>query len=185
MFGFFRRKKKKEEPNYDPTNLRITDLRKGWFVDYDFQTWEAIEEYEYDWGSQDFSYEFLLDNGSGQQLFLSIEEDDGLNCVIFEKMRFSTLPQADEIEAAVKSNGKPPRQLQVNGIRYYFDGEYPGFWRNIKASKSQEFMLWDYWDDSDEKCLNIEQWDDNTFEAALGTWKPEHAFSNLTPREQA
>ena len=44
-FGFFK-KKKKEEPHYDPTNITIRDLRLGYVFDYELQTFEVVGEYE-------------------------------------------------------------------------------------------------------------------------------------------
>jgi len=181
MFGFFKKKKKKEERHYDPTRIKITDIRKGWYLDYDFQTWEIVEEFEYDWGNNDFSYEFQLENGTGGRYFLALDEDDGLSCTLFTKLRFSKFPNADEIVNSVNRTKRPPRQLTVEGVRYYRESEELGYFRNIKDEKFQEMIVWEYWDDSEKKVLNVEQWGDDSFEISVGFEVPEQVFSNITP----
>ncbi|MCH2042718.1 MAG: DUF4178 domain-containing protein [Saprospiraceae bacterium] len=183
MFGFFR-KKKKEEPHYDPVSIKIEDLRKGWFFDYKYKTWEAKEEYEYDWGNSNFSYEFMIISQDNEKLFLSVEQDDGLNLTVTEKLRFSKLDQADEIADAITTLGRPPRQVEINGILFYRESENPGYFRNIDKEDSEEFIVWEYWDDSEEHVLNIEQWGDESFEVSIGIAVPEHAFTNILPVEK-
>jgi len=184
MFGFFKKKKKVIGPHYDPTQIKITDLRKGWFLTYDDKTWEVVEEFEYDWGKEQFSYEFLLDNGEGDQQFLSLDEDDGLTCVLFKKVRFSQLPEADDIAEKIINTHKAPRRVQAQGRTFYLEAETPGYFRNIKESEFREFIVWEYWDETETKALNIEQWGDNSFEAAIGNLVAEREFTDLTPAQR-
>lgn len=181
MFGFFR-KKKKEEAHYDPVSMTVKDLRKGWFFDYKYKTWEAKEEYEYDWGNNNFSYEFLILSQDNEKLFLSIEEEDGLNITVNTKLRFSKLAQADEITNAINTLGRPPRELEVNGITFYRESENPGYFRNIDKEDFEEFIVWEYWDSDEKNVLNVEQWGEETFEVAIGVLAAEHAFSNFVPK---
>lgn len=180
MFGFFK-KKPKDTPHYDPTNISISDMRKGWFVDYDDKTWQAVEEYEYDWGKNRFSYEFMLQNGDGETLYLSLMERDGLECTMTQKLRFGTLPQAEEIEDSVQRTDKPPRELIINNIRFYRERETPGYFRNIDKEEFSEFIVWEYRDDSELYILEVEQWGDDEFELYIGRMVPERQLSNITP----
>ena len=74
-FGFFKKKNKDKGPHYDPTNIKVTDIRKGFIFDYNQKSWEAVEEYEYDWGNNDFTYEFKIVS-EDETAYLHIEEDD-------------------------------------------------------------------------------------------------------------
>ena len=60
MFNLF---KKKQEPTYDVTDLKITDLDVGFIFDYDLKSWVVREKYEYDWGGNNFSHEYKVDSG--------------------------------------------------------------------------------------------------------------------------
>ncbi|MFO7863967.1 MAG: hypothetical protein R6U85_08220 [Salinivirgaceae bacterium] len=46
LFDLFKSKKS----DYDVTNMKITDLKKGFVFEYDLKTWLVDEEYKYDWG---------------------------------------------------------------------------------------------------------------------------------------
>lgn len=182
MFGFFK-KKPQNELHYDPTQISIRDIRRGWFVDYDDKTWQAAEEYEYEWGKGKHSFEFMLQNGDGETLFLSLYERDGLECILTQKLRFGSLSQADEIESSIENSGKPPRELIINNIRFYRERELPGYYRNVMDEQREPFVLWEYRDDSERHVLDVEQWGDNEYEVYTGQVVPERHFSNITPSE--
>lgn len=179
MFGFFKKKKEEEKLHYDPTNITVRDIRIGWFLEYDDVEWQVIEEFEYDWGNEHFSFEYLLADEKNNKIYLSLEQDDELVCKIFRKLRFSRLKEADEIEDMVTTIGKPPRQLTVEGIPFYRETETPGYFRNTKQQKSVEFIVWEYVDDTEKQILNIEQWGDDEFEAAMGYIVPEYKFRHF------
>ena len=48
--GLFDKFKKKKEPKYDPSNIKVTDIAQGFVFEYNMSTWEVKNEYEYDWG---------------------------------------------------------------------------------------------------------------------------------------
>jgi hypothetical protein len=73
--GLFDKFKKKEEPHYDPSNMKIKDLRVGFMFDYDLNTWEITEEYEYDWGDNYFTREYKLE-ASDDTAYLHIDYND-------------------------------------------------------------------------------------------------------------
>ncbi len=176
-FGFFK-KKKKEELHYDPTNIRVTDVRKGFLLDYDFKTWEVVEEYEYDWGKNFFTHEFKL-VCQDDSCFLSVVEGDELELYIVKKINIARLGAT--VEESIAKLKKPPRTLDYEGVTYLRSSEGPGHFRNIDDTEWYEFIAWDYYDETEEKVLTIEQWDEEEFEASAGIWVEEHAFSNILP----
>lgn len=176
-FGFFK-KKKKEEPHYDPTNIGLTDIRKGYILDFDLQTWEVTEEFEYDWGDNDFSYEFKLESAT-DSVFLSVENDDFITGTISRKVMWGKLP--DEVEDGITNKGKPPKQIKLDGITYYRDAKSLGYWRNIETKDSSEYICWEYYDDTEKNVLTLEQFGDEAFEASKGVVYNPDAFTNILP----
>lgn len=177
-FNFFKKKKKKEEPTYDPTNIKVTDIRKGFIFDYNGKSWEVEEEYEYDWGNNDFTYEFKI-VATDETSFLYIEEDDVLECIISKKISFGRL--GEKVEAKIKKKGKPPKEIEYEGTTFYRDEESKGYYRNLMNTEWSELISWTYYDDSDRLVLTIEQWGDNKFDAAVGIVVDEYAFTNILP----
>ncbi|PWJ44531.1 DUF4178 domain-containing protein [Sediminitomix flava] len=177
-FGFFKKKKKTDEPHFDPTNIGVMDIRKGFVFDYDLKTWEVTEEFEYDWGDDYFTYEFKIVS-SDETLFLSIENDDEIECQVSKKMNFSRFDE--DVEESISSKGKPPRQIIWEGEVYYRDSESSGYYRNIMDENFQPFISWDYYDDTEKKVLIIEQWGEDEFEASVGKVVSPSEISNILP----
>ena len=177
-FNFFKKKKKKEELSYDPTNIQVTDIRKGFIFDYNGKTWEVQEEYEYDWGNNDFTYEFKM-VAPDEVSFLYIEEDDELECIVSKKISFGRL--GDKVESKLLKKGKPPKEIEYEGTVFYRDEESKGYYRNLDNTKWAELISWTYYDDTERLVLVIEQWDDEQFDAAVGVVADENEFSNILP----
>ncbi len=179
IFDFF---KKKKGSDYDPTNLRITDLRKGFVHEYDFKSWIVKAEYEYDWGGNCFSYEYKLDSGD-EEMFLSIDNDDHIELAVMKKIKTRAIE--DDLPEYIRQNEKPPKKLVFNGVTYYRDNEAPGYFRNTEdpENESVEFITWDYYDETEKLIITIEQWGEDEFEAAYGKVVNEYEFSNILPAE--
>jgi hypothetical protein len=181
MFNFFKKKTETQPAlHYDPTSIKVIDIRKGFLFDYDFKTWEVTDEYEYDWGNNRFSYEFKITSGD-ENLYLRVEEGQKTVCYLTQKLRFSKL--GENVENYLKENEKPPRELIYEGVRYIKERESPGYFRNTEDNPedSAEMLSWEYIDDSETKVLIIDQWEEEEFEALIGIIVPETAISNILP----
>lgn len=180
-FGLFNNKKK-DEPHYDPTNIGVEDLRKGFVIDYDLKSWEVVEEYEYDWGNEEFSYEYKISSAEGDDLFLSVERDenDDLFLATFTPIRSSMLD--DEVEERIFDNKKPPKQITYKGTTYYREEESMGFHKNVDAQgESAEFISWTYFDETEKNILSITKWDDEVFDASVGQVIQESDITSILP----
>lgn len=181
MFGWFDKDKKKEEQKqlgYDPTNITVMDIRKGFLFDYDLKSWEVTAEYEYDWGDGEFTYEFKIESDD-DVCYMSIEEDDEIEIVISKKLNLAKLnaPIAEKI----KKDERPPKQVEIKGITFFRDSESTGFFQNIDEARWTPFISWDYMDEEEDYNLTIEQWDDDEFEASLGQYVEVREISNILP----
>jgi hypothetical protein len=178
LFDFFR--KKETGPHYDPGNIKITDLRKGFVFEYNLKNWVVKEEYEYDWGDGYFSREYKIDAGD-EELFLHLEQDDELEITLTKKVKVLTVDE--NLPEYVTEHRRPPKTLHYEGKKFFLDGENPGYFRDPTREGSQwvEMISWDYYDENDEYLLNIEQWGEREFEAAYGKMVKDYEFSNILP----
>lgn len=178
--GLFDFLKKKKEKAYDPTNLKITDLEKGFLVDYDMKSWQVVAVYEYDWGNNNFTREFKLDSGD-ETAFLHIEKDDELFLTLTRKVKIRAVDE-DLPERIIKKE-RPPKKLSYKGIQFYRDEETMGYFKDTDKSTDDwdELISWEYYDEEEKHVLNIEQWGDREFEASFGKVVKEFEFSNLLP----
>ncbi len=174
MFNFFKRKKSSD---YDPLNLQVTDLKTGFIFEYDLRTWEVQEEYTYDWGDEFFTKEYRVSDGT-EIRYLGVDDDDEVELTWSEKIQLSELPV--DIESEVARNERPPKEIAFRGIAFHRAEESPGYFQG-KAGNWVELISWDYYDQDNEYVLNIEQWDDRSFEAAFGKVIETFEISNITP----
>ncbi|MFA8300397.1 MAG: DUF4178 domain-containing protein [Hyphomicrobiales bacterium] len=181
LFDFFKGNNK--EPKYDILSMKVTDLKKRFVFEYDLATWEVQEEYTYDWGNNEFTKEFKISDGS-RVLFLSVEDDDEVELCLMEKVPVRSVKS--DITDYIKTHEAPPKELVYDGQIYYMDEEAPGYFNDGKSTDDdnwKELISWTYYDKSYTKVLNIEQWDEYSFEASVGKRIKEIEISNILPHE--
>lgn len=176
-------KSKKKTPSYDVTNMKISDIREGFVIDYDLKSWIVKEEYEYDWGNNLFTYEYKLDSGD-DTIYLTIEDDDDLSLYVMRKVKVRSIDQ--NLPEHIEKNQSPPSKLQYNGKTFLKDNERPGYYSNLtKKEDATEFVAWDYYCETDEdETITIEQWGEREFEASHGHKVAEHSFSSILPGDK-
>ena len=172
--------KKKEEPKYDATNIKVTDIALGFVFDYDLSSWIVEEVYEYDWGDNNFTQEFKIHDGV-QTLYLSVEADDELKVSISKKVKIRAIDE--DLPEYIKEHKKAPKKLNYEGATYYFEEECPGFFKKKTDSEESwaEFIAWDY-EDENGNILCIEQWSETGFEASAGKVIKTFEISNILPK---
>lgn len=177
--GIFDRFKKKE-PDYDTTNLRVTDLDLNFVFDYDLSTWQVTAVYEYDWGDNFFTREYKITDGVNTY-FLNVEEDDEIELSLTQKVNVIAL--GEDIPDQIAKHKKPPQKIEYEGTMYFLEAESPGYFSDVYAEKETwiEFISWDYIDKSGDQILCIEQWEEHRFEAAHGKKIKEFEISNINP----
>lgn len=178
FFDLFKSNKNEEEKHYDPINIKVTDLENGYLLDYDLETWTVTKMSEYDWGNNHFSREFVIES-KGKKRFLHIEEDDELIISLSEELKYRKL--GETATDYIDTNGKPPKKITHQNITYYLDEESPGYYRNVENENWEELISFYYLDEDEEKCLTIEQWDENDFEVSIGKILKPFEISNILP----
>ena len=178
LFDFL--KKKQEAPDYDVTNLTISDLKAGFFIDYDMKPWQIKEEYKYDWGSNNFSSEYKLDSGK-EVLFLHVEDRGELRLSMTKSIKIRSLGE-DIIDKIIKKE-RPPKKMTLEGITYYLHSDNAGYFNDKSAGSEawEELVSWEYYDDDEKHILSITQWGERDFDAAVGKVIKAFEISNIIP----
>jgi hypothetical protein len=172
---------KKDKSDYDVTNMKVTDLDKGFIFEYDLKTWIVEEVYKYDWGDEFFSFEYKV-SCENDTKFLSVEEDDELELIMSEKV---TIRKIHEDLPELLAAENPPKKLTFEGKEFYLEEESPGYFSNQTKDKKTwvEFICWDYLDEKEKEVISVEQWGENEFEASKGLIIKPIDISNIIPAE--
>ena len=166
----------------DPLHLKLSDLRPGDYVDYDLKTWKVEAVHRYDFGDGDVVNEWELVSGR-ERRYLEREEEDGESWSLSRKIPLAALDGA--VREHILQHDDPPEKVTYKGTTYYLDSSAGGhFFPNVYAQTAEpqrELIHWDLIDEDDENFLAIEQWGEDEFEAAAGTYVEEYQFTNILP----
>lgn len=178
--GLFDKFKKKEEPHYDPNNLRIEDFRVGFMFDYDLKTWEIKEEYEYDWGDNYFTREYKIET-SDDTAYLHIDHNDEGFMTLSRKLKVRSL--GEEIPEEIIENKRPPKKILYESTEYFLDKESPGYFSDDPEDDDSwtEFISWDYYDSEGKLVACVEQWGAREFEASYGKVVEDYEITSILP----
>ncbi len=180
IFDFFK-SKKVDEPHDTITNLSLENLRVGFFVDYDMDTWQVQAAHRYDWGGET-SLEWQLTSSQGT-LYLGMETDDETEWSLFKSIDFAALD--DTVRQALMAEGDPPETITYQKTVYTLQESSGGhFYENgihSDTAKPQELISWDFENADGTRYLSIEQWGETEFEACVGWPVQEFQFSNILP----
>ncbi|WP_010134745.1 DUF4178 domain-containing protein [Ochrovirga pacifica] len=179
IFNFF--KKKETERHFDPLNIKVADLEKNYLFDYNLETWMVTAMFEYDWGNNFFTREFVVKNGS-QKKYLEIEDDGGLTLTLSRDIKLRKL--GVNVTNHIDLNNEPPKEIVFEGTLYYLDEKSPGYSRNVENDNWEELLSFDYFDEDEQKTLCITQYGDYEFEATQGIVIQESDISNILPAQQ-
>lgn len=175
-FGWFKKDKKEDEPQFDPTEVTPADLKKGWFIDFEADTYEVKKEYQYDWGDEYFTKEVQLQCGD-ETLYLHIEEDDEVEYSISKPVNMLAIDE--DLDTIIKDDEKPPKKIEYDGKKFFRTAEEAGYFIDPDKEGDQEFISWTYMDEENKYMITIEQWDEDEFEAHYGRIVEEFEFSNI------
>ncbi|MEL6534322.1 MAG: DUF4178 domain-containing protein [Bacteroidota bacterium] len=170
--------RKEEEPEYDPTNIRLQDLEVGFVLDYDMKSWEVVGQFEYDWGDNYFTDEFKIQS-SNTALYLHLEEDDELEISLSHKLRLGHV--SENIPNHFQNGDDPPRSLTFEGSAFQLQEEALGSFRNVRSENWDDFISWNYEHSDGKQFLTLERWGEEEYELSHGKYVESYEFSNILP----
>jgi hypothetical protein len=178
--GLFDKFKKKQELHYDPSDIKIKDLRVGFMFDYDLKTWSIKEEYEYDWGDNYFTREYKLE-AADDLAYLHIDNNDEGSMTVSRKLKVRAL--GEDIPEEIVEKKQPPKKIEYKGTSYYLDKESSGYFSDDPEDDNSwvEFISWDYYDSEQKLVAAVEQWGAKEFEASCGTVVNDYEITNILP----
>ncbi|KPA12419.1 hypothetical protein MHK_007383 [Candidatus Magnetomorum sp. HK-1] len=172
---------KKKDQDEDLTDLRLDQIKPGYFVDYDLKTWEVKAYNKYDWGSGEISDEWHLVS-SDDAIFLEREVDDEEAWLVTRKISFNKLGAS--VRSHILEHEDPPNEITYENRTYYLEDSAGGYFHPDGKSDSYELVSWTYEDDSGDRLLGIEQWGEQDFAAWVGIPAEDYQFTNILPRQK-
>lgn len=177
LFDFL--KPKPAMPKLDPLRDLVLDkLRVGFVLDYEGQSWEVTAFNLYDMGRRGKVEEWAL-TSAGETLFLERFEDDEVVWSLFRKIQLREIQ--GNVRQQILENEDPPDTLVYKGDQYHMNDSQQGYFLPNGEGPGEEFISWNYLDESGLKILSVEQWDEDEFDAVAGLFVKPYQFSNILP----
>ena len=170
------------ESNYDPSNITIENLKMGYILDYDIQTWEVTHEWQYDWENNTTEKEFKL-MSNADPLFLTIcKEARQLTVKIGKQINIFAIDE--HIESEIINKGRPYNILKFENITYYRDAQFDGISYFVSEPNSgTRVVAWDYYDGVRENHLRIIQKGRGDFKVTQNKMVSPYEFTDILPKE--
>jgi hypothetical protein len=165
----------------DPTNLTLADLRSGYMVDFELQTWTVVEHNQYDY--QGFlTDEWKLRNVEDETIFIEYEDDDEAIFTLARRIPIQDVhgPEGDApIDPALRDAEAPPDAVTYDGTRYELVESGPAAY--LRKGQRAELSYWMY-ESSDGDVLTLERYGEQALEASAGRYVEPFEFDNILPR---
>ena len=169
---------KEDEPSY--FDLKLTDLKMGFLVDYDMKSWEVTGVYEYDWGNNFFTKEYRLNSGD-DLIFVHLEDDDELSISVSRKEK--VMKMGADVKPLIIKTDNPPNRIYYNNKNYFLAEDSQGYFREVGSEDWSEFVSWEFTNEDETEFINLERWSESDIEGSVGRYAQEFEFSNFLPRE--
>ena len=170
--------KKDSSPELDPLqDLTLSALKPGYVLEYDLKTWQvsAHSYYDYD-GDRVEEWELTC---ADEVRYLTREEDDGVSWSLTRKVPLNAIDE--DIRRHMRDSEDPPDPVTFDSVEYIGKSSEVGKYFKDGEGSGEEFVEWEYLDESERKTLTIEQWGDDEFEASAGEIVEEYQFTDILP----
>ncbi len=165
----------------NPIDFQVEHLKTGFLLDYGLKTWTVKGERQYDWYSGVSEREFMLKHAQNR-CFLTVWYEYGIwNTQVAEEVNLQSIQEGLDQEILTKQS--PPNILHYGDLKFYrgdlqegflFDKSHPNF-------KAQKLLAWDYYDQSRQKILRIEQSGRRKFRSKVGFMVDKMNFTEILP----
>jgi len=175
-------KKKEEEASLDPlSDLSLSNLKKGYYLDFDLKTWEVTAHNRYNYEG-DWADEWELTSASDVR-YLELEVDDEETWALYRKILVTDIEE--DVRSAIREDEDPPNTVTFDGVEYEAESSDAGLFHarggESKGTSGKEFVNWTYVDETERLLLVIEQWGENDFAASVGEFVQPYMFSSILP----
>lgn len=172
LFDFFKKEKDEIE------DLTLFNLTIGSILDYDLSTWEIKEKTEYDWGNNQFTFEYTVENGT-ETTFIHI--DDAAPVKIDTSSAIKMFALGPEVKQTIVETDSPPKRITFNGMDFYLSDECQGHCKRAHETDDDwsEFVNWVFNNKEETEFIGISRWGETEMDAVKGRYVKEFEFSNF------
>ncbi|GAA4847249.1 TM2 domain-containing protein [Algivirga pacifica] len=165
---------------FDPTDLRLENLEKGFMIDFETETWEVLEKQQMDWQNDESHFFYHLIHGS-QERYLYLHRGRYFTKHYLMKS-VNKFILHENLEALVAGHKRPPNILEYEGASYYKEAHHYGFGFDHNHPSGIKEDSWIYYDEQQQNVLLIVLKGKSEVKTYAGKIKDAEEFIDILPR---
>lgn len=173
------------EATFDPANLSVGNLKKGFLVDYALLTWLVVDEYQYD----------FWDNTT-EKAFRIVSENDNSMDILYLHLRLHesfalvhvgnivNIHSIDEsLQRYILAERNTPNIIFYKGKAYFKESSQQGIFFHLTqpSQHAKKVYSWEFLDEQRTLFLRIQWIDGQEFLCLHGKIVSKEAFSEILP----
>ncbi len=172
---------RKKKIGYNPTDLTLQNLLKGYVLNYDLKSWEVIYEGQYDWNSGESDKIYRLSSEDNDSLLLYVDKEMGLVTPYIEEKL-----QSNDVQAfAMLKPESAPAELKFSDKIYRKRDYSRGKFFTSDSDNFAELGQWFYVSSDSQSSLRIVQFSEGEVSVYTGKLAQAYEFTNILPSESS
>ncbi|WP_020528964.1 DUF4178 domain-containing protein [Flexithrix dorotheae] len=168
-------------PPYDPTQIKVENLKTGFMLDYQFKTWDVTGEFQYDWEDGSTEKNFKIKSGLDTVLINVKPDDQQFKITHFERINFYAISNALEIE--IHFRDKPRNIFEFQGEQFYRENTLNGIYFNLSEKNiGTRVKVWEFLNADRNEIIRIEKTGAKEIRTFKGKNISPFEFSEILPR---
>ena len=164
----------------NPTDLTLQDLKKGYFLNFQGESWEVAYETQYDWKGEESDRQLQLTGDNDQNLLLYLQSDLA-HIIPWTETRLETHEMMGE-EFEVKKLDGEIVQIQFQDQLFKLSSTHQGqMFLGERLEESREVQQWFYLSPNRKEHLRIVRIGESKRVAYIGQQQPITAFTHILP----
>lgn len=168
---------------FDPDSITLESMKLGFLLDYDTETYEVVNEFQYDWEDNSSEKLFKVREMGGLNSFFLMTQREGSTLTIFKVQPVNIFALKEDLDREIQEYKRPSNIIRYQDVAYFREYSKTGFSFNFEQKKpiAQEVISWKYFDDIRNKVIRIEKHGQNDFKAFVGEMIDPKHFANVMP----
>ena len=171
LFDFFKKEK-------EIVDLTVQNLSAGCILEYDLQSWIVKDKTEYDWGNNQFSFEYTIENGSVSS-FLHVNTSPTLKLDVSSEIKMFDLGR--DVKQTIVETDSPPKKIVYKGTEYFLSDEFLGHCKSVNDDDEDwsKFVNWVFNNGDESEFISLNRWSETEIDGVQGRYAKEFEFSNF------
>ena len=168
----------------DPDSMTLESLKMGFLVDHKLETYEVVNDFQYDWSDMTSEKLYKLNELAGvDSFFLMLQREDG-TLATFKVAPVNIYALKEDLEQEIQEFKRPSNIIRFQNKAFFREYSKAGsvFDMSKKTPEGYDVIVWKYFDENRKSVIRIEKHGEQAFKAFTGEIVSQIDFPNIMPK---